>query len=187
LYRYLFSAMWTSWALYWWIASRSAKRTARKESLSSRLSYIAPLLVSIYLLSARNVPVAVLRERFVPGDSSTLAVAAALTAAGLLFAVWARRHIAGNWSASVTVKEGHELVTTGPYAILRHPIYSGLLLALVSSAIAVGEWRAVLAVALALLYFVPKLRLEERWMRQEFGEAYRVYCERTRALVPFVW
>lgn len=85
------------------------------------------------------------------------------------------------------MKEGHELVTTGPYAILRHPIYSGLLLALVGSAIAVGEWRAVLAVALALLYFVPKLRLEERWMRQEFGEAYRVYCERTRALVPFVW
>ena len=179
--------MWTSWALYWWIASRSAKRTARKESLSSRLSYIAPLLVSIYLLAARDVAIPVLRERFVPALPSTFAIAALLTAAGLLFAAWARRHIAGNWSASVTVKEGHELVTTGPYSIVRHPIYTGLLLALVGSAIAVGEWRAVVALALAMFYFVPKLRLEERWMREQFGEAYRDYCERTRALVPFVW
>jgi protein-S-isoprenylcysteine O-methyltransferase Ste14 len=85
----------------------------------------------------------------------------------------------------VTIKEGHQLVTTGPYAIVRHPIYTGLLLAIAGSAIAIGEWRGVLAVVVAFASFLHKLRLEERWMRQQFGEAYRSYCRRVPALLPF--
>jgi protein-S-isoprenylcysteine O-methyltransferase Ste14 len=86
----------------------------------------------------------------------------------------------------VTLKEGHELIISGPYARVRHPIYTGLLLAFIGSAMAIGEWRAVLAFALASLAFWRKLRLEERLMHEQFGENYQAYCQRVPALIPFV-
>ena len=109
------------------------------------------------------------------------------TAAGLLFTVWARIHIGRNWSGTVTIKEGHELITSGPYAIVRHPIYAGLLLAFVGSGLARGEWRGVLAVVIAFLALWRKLRLEERWMREQFGPAYQAYSQRVAALIPFLF
>ena len=86
----------------------------------------------------------------------------------------------------MTIKEGHNLVTSGPYAFVRHPIYTGLLLAISGSALAIGEWRAALALALASLALWHKLRLEERWMRRQFGEAYQTYCQKVAALIPFL-
>lgn len=186
-YRYLIPGMWACWWVYWWVSSRTAKATARNESLSSRLTYLLPLVASIYLLVARDVPIEILNARFVPRTGWTFGVGSSLTGLGLLFTVWARRHIGTNWSATVTIKQGHELVTTGPYAIVRHPIYTGLLLAVIGTALAIAEWRAILAIALALVSFVRKLRVEERWMREQFGERYRAYSQRTDALVPFVW
>ncbi len=186
LYRYLFPAMWVSWAAYWWISSRNVKPTLRQESLPSRLSHIVPLMLAAFLLSAPNAPVPILGERFLPRAPWLLAVAVALTAAGLLFSVWARRHLGTNWSGTVTIKEDHRLITTGPYAMVRHPIYAGLLLAFAGSAMAIGEWRAVLAVVFALLSFLRKLQLEERWMQRQFGEAYRAYALRVPALFPFI-
>ncbi len=186
LYRYLFPAMWLSWAAYWWISSRNVKRTTRHESFASRLSHIGPLLLGAVLLSVPNVPIPFLGERILPAAGWQFAVAATLTAAGLLISVWARRYLGTNWSATVTIKEDHELIASGPYALVRHPIYTGLLLAFVGSAMAIGEWRGVLAVALASLALWRKLRLEERWMRQQFGDAYQAYCRRVAALIPFV-
>ena len=95
-------------------------------------------------------------------------------------------HIGRNWSGTVTFKEGHELVTTGPYALVRHPIYTGLLLAFIGSAVGRGEWRGVLAVFIAFLALWRKLRLEERWMREQFGDAYDAYARRVAALVPYL-
>ena len=186
LYRYLFPAMWLSWAAYWWIASRNVKSTLRHESLASRLLHIAPLVLAVLLLSVPSVRVPVLGERFLPLATWPCGVGATLTAAGLLLSVWARRYLGTNWSATVTIKEGHELISRGPYAVVRHPIYTGLLLAFAGSALAIGEWRGVLAVALASLALWRKLRLEERWMHQQFGETYQVYCRRVPALIPFV-
>jgi len=184
-YHYVFPALWLTWAGYWWISSRDVKPTARREPLSSRMRYIGPLVVAALLLTMPNLPVPLLRERFVPWSPATFAVAAALTAAGLLFSAWARRHLGRNWSGTVTIKEDHELITTGPYGIVRHPIYTGLLLAFIGSAIAIGEWRGLVGVVLAFLSFLLKLRIEERWMRERFGDAYRAYCRRVPALVPF--
>jgi protein-S-isoprenylcysteine O-methyltransferase Ste14 len=109
-----------------------------------------------------------------------------LTLAGLLVAVWARVHIGRNWSGTITVKEDHDLITSGPYSLVRHPIYTGLLLALSAFALARGEWRGVIAVALAFWAFWRKLRIEERWMREQFGVAYEEYSRRVSALIPFV-
>lgn len=86
----------------------------------------------------------------------------------------------------MSIKEDHQLITSGPYALVRHPIYTGLLLALVGSAMAMGEWRAVLAFSLAWLALWRKLRLEEHLMHRQFGETYQAYCQRVPALIPFV-
>ena len=99
---------------------------------------------------------------------------------GLAFAVWARRHIGSNWSGTVTVKENHALVRTGPYRWVRHPIYTGLLTAILGTAICRGELRGVWGLALCTLAFVDQAAHEERWMREAFGEEY----DRYRAEVP---
>jgi protein-S-isoprenylcysteine O-methyltransferase Ste14 len=184
-YRYLFPAMWLIWAAYWVISSRDASAAVRREPVPSRLVHIGLLTLAAILLVARNVAVPILGERMYPRSVGSLAIAALLTAAGLLFAAWARRYLGPHWSGTVTIKEGHELVTTGPYALVRHPIYTGLLLALAGSAMAVGEWRAALAVVLAAIALYRKIRLEERWMRERFGDVYREYSQRVPALIPF--
>lgn len=186
VYRYAFPAMWLSWVVYWWVASRDVKSTLRRESLPSQLSHIAPLGIAVLLFSARKVPIAFLGERFLPLTEWPFWLGSLLTATGLLLTVWARLHLGRNWSGTVTIKEGHELVTSGPYALVRHPIYTGLLLAFLGSALALGDWRGVLAFALAACALWLKLQVEERWMRQQFGDAYQVYSERVAALIPFV-
>lgn len=186
LYRYLFPAMWLAWAAYWWVSSLHVKPAVRHESLLSRLSHIGPLMLAALLLSVPKTSVHALDQRFLPPAAWSYAFAAALTAAGLVFAAWARHLLGSNWSATISIKKGHELVTGGPYALVRHPIYSGLLLAFMGCAIAIGEWRAILALGFAALAFWRKLRVEERWMVQQFGEAYQAYCRRVPALVPFV-
>lgn len=103
----------------------------------------------------------------------------------MMFSVWARVQLGGNWSGIVTIKQDHELIVRGPYAIVRHPIYTGLLVALIGSAMALGEWRGVLAVLIAYWALWRKLRVEERWMAERFGEQYEAYRRRIPALVPF--
>ena len=166
--------------------SGDVKVSAHQEALGSRLLHVVPLVVAALLLWAPSVPPQWLDARFIPWAAWEFWVGAALAAAGLLFAVWARRHLGRNWSGIVAVKQGHELVVSGPYSYARHPIYTGLLLAFIGSALALGEWRGLLAVLVVLLALWRKLRLEERWMLEQFGEEYRAYSGRVAALVPFV-
>ena len=184
--RLLFPSIWLAWALYWWLASRGAKAVARREPLGSWLLHVVPLLVSVALLWSDHVPVAVLNRRLSPWAPWEFWVAAFITAAGLGFTVWARVHIGRNWSGSVTIKHGHELITTGPYSIVRHPIYTGLLVAFIGSALARGEWRGLLAVGIAWAALLRKLQLEERWMFERFGEQYADYRQRVPALIPLI-
>ena len=109
-----------------------------------------------------------------------------LLATGLGFTVWARRHLGRNWSASVVVKEGHALVRTGPYRHVRHPIYSGILLAFLGTVVTIGEWRGLAALLLAGVAFAVKSRAEEGRMRETFPE-YAEYARGTAAMVPYVY
>ena len=104
---------------------------------------------------------------------------------GLVFSVWARVHLGRNWSGVVTVKQGHELIRTGPYAYVRHPIYTGLIAAMVGTAIASGTVRAAIGVLIIAASFVVKLRREEVFMRETFPGEYPRYAAEVPALVPF--
>jgi len=186
IYRWLFPIVWFVFIAFWIAMARGGKAVAERESAYSRLSHYLPLAIAIYLLAAPHVPVGVLDQRFASPSLWLVQLGAALTIAGVAFAMWARMWIAGNWSSDVTLKRDHELIVAGPYCWVRHPIYTGILLALSGTALAVGEWRAALAVALAAVAFWRKLRIEEAVMRRQFGEAYARYAERVPALIPFV-
>lgn len=183
-YRFLFPGLWASWCLYWLWASRRAKPTERRESLGSRMLHVVPLLLAAELLASNRAPLAVLNERLFPWAPWQFWIASLVTALGLLFTVWARVYLGRNWSGVVTIKRDHELIDTGPYALVRHPIYTGLLVAFIGSAMARGEWRGVLAVLIAWAALWRKLRVEERWLLERFGERYADYCRRVPALVP---
>jgi protein-S-isoprenylcysteine O-methyltransferase Ste14 len=183
---YLFPAMWLGYLAYWQVMSKDVKVTEREEPALSRLVRLVLIVCAVGLLSLPRVPFPLLNERFLPAGAWCFRSGAAVTAGGLLFSVWARRHLGKNWSQAVTVKEDHELITSGPYALVRHPIYTGLLMALVGSAIARGEWRGLVAVAFVLTVLWRKLRLEERWMRSQFGDSYEAYVRRVRRLVPYI-
>jgi len=187
-YQGFFSTIWLLWVITWLVLARNVKVTVRRQAALPRLLNMALLFCAAALLWARRIAVPGLMERFLPGSQWPFwaALGAVLTLAGLLFTVWARVYLGRNWSGVATIKADHELVTGGPYGLVRHPIYSGLALAFVGSALAVGEWRGVLAVALALIAIVHRILVEERFMREQFGTAYDAYAQRVRALVPGV-
>jgi protein-S-isoprenylcysteine O-methyltransferase Ste14 len=161
IYRWLFPLLWIVFIAFWIAMARGGKAVAEREDAYSRLSHYGPLAVGVCLLAAPRVPIFPLDARFAPLALWPVQLGAALTFAGIAFAIWARVWIAGNWSSDVTLKRGHELL-------------------------AVGEWRGVLAVALAAVSFWRKLTIEEAVMRRQFGEAYARYAARTAALIPFV-
>jgi len=186
-HRGLLPAIWSAWALYWWISSRDVKATARREPAASRLMHLGPMAIAAAILWMPALDVSFLDARFLASTPWAFWSGTALTVAGLAFAVWARRVLGRNWSAIVTLKHGHELVTRGPYALVRHPIYTGLLLGFLGSAIARGHRSGLVAVALFFLAALRKYRMEECWMHERFGDAYEAYRSRVKAIVPFVF
>jgi protein-S-isoprenylcysteine O-methyltransferase Ste14 len=184
LHEYLFQAVWLGWAAYWFISSFSASAPKRVQDRSSRRLHRLELLLAYALLTFPELGVGWLGLRIMPRTEALYWSGAAMLVLGMGFAVWARVHLGEYWSGHVTLKPGHRLIRTGPYALARHPIYTGLLLALIGSAVAVDEYRGVLAVIIAAQAFVRKLRLEERWLTEEFGAEYDKYRMEVKALVP---
>ena len=178
--------LWAAWYLYWGISAFGAKQTRRREPILSRVSNVAPLLLAAWLLAVPRLWRGWLCGQFLPRSPETYWLGVGLLVIGLGFSIWARRYLGRNWSGTVTVKQDHELIRTGPYRFVRHPIYTGILLGFLGTAVALGQWRGLLAVALATFAFLLKIRLEEKWMTETFGDAYRRYRAEVKALIPFV-
>jgi protein-S-isoprenylcysteine O-methyltransferase Ste14 len=179
------AGLWGAWLLAWLVAALGQKPTLWREPLGSEMRHRLPLLAAALLLAVHHRLPALLTQRFLPRSGAGDTLGILLVLGGLGFAVWARWYLGANWSSAVTVKESHTLIRTGPYRHVRHPIYSGLLLALCGTAIVIGEVRAVLAVALAFLALLYKSRIEEARMRASFPE-YDAYRRETAALIPFL-
>jgi protein-S-isoprenylcysteine O-methyltransferase Ste14 len=105
---------------------------------------------------------------------------------GLGFTVWARVHLGQYWSGRVSIKVDHRLTQTGPYRLVRHPIYTGILVGFIGTTVVIGEVRACLAIVLILVSILLKIRTEDRFRLEEFGSTYLQYKKRVKALIPFV-
>jgi protein-S-isoprenylcysteine O-methyltransferase Ste14 len=178
------SLLWTVLLLVWMIAWLRTKRTQERAPFGSRLAYGVPVALASWLLFSDNLPFTWLQTRIIPQNIFTEAAAITITALGIAFAIWARFYLGQNWSSAVSVKVGHELIRTGPYALVRHPIYSGLILAIIGTAIARREPRGWISVVLLSLGFWIKSRMEEQFMRKTFGPDYDDYSRTTGALIP---
>jgi protein-S-isoprenylcysteine O-methyltransferase Ste14 len=180
--------MWLIFTLYWLWGWRRVKGAQRKEPMLPRLlKYWLPLIIAILLIGPGDWYGGTwLGTRMYPGSDAVAVLGALLTMLGVAFACWARYVLGRNWSSVVQVKKDHELIQSGPYRWVRHPIYTGLLLAFFGTAMAIGEWRGVICVVIVAVSFWFKLKLEERWMRENFGAAYEGYMQRTKALIPGV-
>jgi len=186
LYESFFPVVWIAFLIYWQIKAVDTKTTQRLEPSVSRILRVLTFLIAIVLLSTTRIPLPWLYRQLWPSGFWPFWLGAALTVAGILFAVWAREHLGRNWSRSVTIKQGHELITTGPYAVVRHPIYTGILIGFLGMAIAISQVRGFIVIVLIFLVYWFKLRMEEEWMRSQFGETYATYSRQTAALVPYL-
>jgi protein-S-isoprenylcysteine O-methyltransferase Ste14 len=178
--------LWIVFSLYWLVSAFDRKKTKMRESYVQRLLYVLPLFLAFFLLSSSMPRYGWLGNRFLPDTAATQAIGVLLTAAGVGIACWARYHLGANWSGVVTLKEGHELIRTGPYRAIRHPIYTGILLALLGTAVATEEVRGLVAVAIAWLSFYLKAKREESFLAQEFGTNFAEHCRHTGMFLPKV-
>src|SRR5271154_7555064 len=185
-YEAFFPVVWIAFLLYWQIKAIDTKTTKRLEPAASRILRVLIMVIAITLLSTTRIPLRWLYLQLWPQGLWPFWLGAAVTIAGLLFAVSAREHLGRNWSRSVTIKQGHELITTGPYAVVRHPIYTGILAGFLGMAIAISQVRGFIVFVHIFLAFWIKLRMEEQWMRSQFGETYATYAHQTAALVPYL-
>lgn len=181
-----FAILWLAWLAYWLAAARNVKATRRLEGAGTFLLNRIFVVIGALLLVVRRLPLHWLTQRFVTPSLPVYLLGLLMVAAGLGFAIWARVHLGRNWSGTVTVKQDHELVRSGPYGIVRHPIYTGMLFALLGTAVAIGEWRGLVAFVFFTLGFLFKIGVEERFMRDTFGEQYARYRAEVPALIPFI-
>jgi len=177
------AALWLAFTVYWNAAARNAAPTTRAESKGSRQLHQTMMNLALILLFAR---IPGLTGRLLPRTWAIVAAGLVLHAGCALLAIWARRHLGRNWSFQVAVRAGHELIRSGPYRRLRHPIYTGMVGMCIATALVCGELHAAIGVALMIAAYVRKIRLEELQMSQLFGAAYADYRKESWALLPGV-
>jgi len=178
--RYLWMAFFVIWLL-WGI---NTKRTQTREGLRSRILYMIFTVAAFFIMFSREDAPGWMRVRILPRHLWIADLGIAVTAAGLLFAIWARAYLGRNWSGTITVKVGHQLIRSGPYRWVRHPIYSGMILAMLGTAINREQLRGFVAVPLLWIGFTIKSRIEERFMTATFGSQYDEYRRMTGGIVP---
>lgn len=175
--------LWVVFSVYWSAAAKNSAAAKSSESVKSTALHQTLLNVALLLLF---IPVPGLRLRFRPDAFYFIPIGLGLQAAFILLAVWARRHLGRNWSAEVRVAQGHELVRTGPYRMVRHPIYTAMFGMFIGTAIVSGRLHALVAVAILAAAYQRKIRHEEQRMSEEFGAAYGEYKRASWALVPWL-
>lgn len=179
--------IWVAWFALWRLATPdgAAPEEDEKESAWSRASYLAPMLLVIILMIGPGWP-PWLEHQLIPGGWVRYWIGVAVLASGLGLTVWARRVLGKNWSGRIAIQDDQQLVRTGPYHLIRHPIYTGGLIAILGSAVASGSVSGFLALALACAALGLKIRIEERWMLEKFGDQYAEYRRSSWNLVPYL-
>jgi len=186
LVKNIISACWSVFLVVWLLAAIFTKRTVYRESRAQRLRYTIPILIGCYLLFRGFRLPYPFNIRLIPHTNLILGAAAILCVCGLVFCFWARAVLGGNWSGTVTLKENHELIVRGPYRLVRHPIYTGLLAMVIATVMQQGHIAGIIGLILVFVSFWIKLGEEEELMRKQFSDQYAAYEERVKRIIPFV-
>jgi len=170
--------------VYWLLSAANQKAAKKREPFSERMRQILPMAACYILLFEPFMGFGWLGWRFIPKRVDVGLAGLLLTAMGVAFAIWARAHLGANWSAAVSIRADHELIRTGPYKRIRHPIYTGMLLATAGTALLVGELRGLLGFVICFTAFFLKASKEERWLASEFGEKFTEHVRKTGMFWP---
>ena len=182
----IISTCWGVFFVVWVLAALFTKRTVYHESAARRLRYIIPIALGCYLVFRGYRFGSPFNTHFIPQTDAVLVTAAILCLCGLLFCLWARAILGRNWSGSVTLKENHELIVRGPYRLVRHPIYTGLLAMVVATVIQQGHIAGMIGLILVFVSLWIKSSHEEEVMRKQFPNQYPAYRERVKRIIPFI-
>ena len=182
---FVINALWLAWMTLWFILAFRAKKTVYRQPWSQRILYLL-LGISAYFIMRWGHG---LNLWSLPRSPATEAAGIVVCAAGMAWTVWARFTLGRNWSGLITLKENHELITSGPYRMTRHPIYTGMIIAVAGTMLAlVPSVRGIFCWAVIATAFTIKLLQEEKLMLRQFPEAYPAYKAGVRArLIPFIW
>jgi protein-S-isoprenylcysteine O-methyltransferase Ste14 len=190
--QYVIICCWVIFGLYWFISSSSVKSTQETRGwLAGNWHGIFLLIGGLFLsnlpfLAKVGVSISSLTILLIPSSIVINVVIIVFAVTGLIVALIARRTLAGNWSRAVAFKEDHELITTGLYHYVRHPIYTGVLLMILATALSVGTLSAGIGFVIIVLGLWFKLRAEEEILTKHFPKEYLAYKDRTKALIPYV-
>jgi len=177
--------LWIIFSVYWAIAGRNSAPTRTSESRASKWFHQIVLNLALLLLF---VPAPGLTGWFLPQRFGFLVIVGAIVQVAFMFlALWARRHLGRNWSGEVRIGVDHELVRTGPYRLLRHPIYTAMLGMFLGTAISSSQYHALLGLAILIFAYIRKSRMEEQILEQTFGAEYVAYRQETWGLVPLLF
>jgi protein-S-isoprenylcysteine O-methyltransferase Ste14 len=180
----LVSIGWIAVGLLLLVWALGTKREAYKETLASRLPHLVAMAVCFALIFDRSLPLGAMNRVWLGVSPWMVTAALIFCLGGWAVMIWARAVLGGNWSAAVMLKQGHELVRRGPYAVVRHPLYTGMVMALAGTALIDGRIRSAVGVIVMTGLLKLKSEDEERWMRHAFGVEYDRYCQATGALIP---
>ena len=182
----IISICWGVFFVVWVLAAIFTKRTVYHESGARRLRYLIPIVFGWYLLFRGHRLPRPFNIHIIPQSAAILVAAAILCLCGLGFCLWARAVLGRNWSGTVTLKENHELIVRGPYRLVRHPIYTGLLTMLIATALEQRHIAGMLGLIFVFASFWIKLNNEEEVMRKQFPDQYAAYEERVKRIIPFI-
>jgi protein-S-isoprenylcysteine O-methyltransferase Ste14 len=175
-----------SFWLYWLISAIRFRSTYKRKQSSRTLLPFLLVLVLIWVFISVQVRSDLLLQRIVPDGIATGLLGILITVSGLGFAARARIHLGKNWSSRPGIKVDHKLIRTGPYRFVRNPIYTGILFGYAGTAIVIGELWAFILILCVMGGVLMKIRVEEKFLLEEFGEAYVQYRNEVKALIPYL-
>jgi protein-S-isoprenylcysteine O-methyltransferase Ste14 len=183
-FRALLEFPWIVFLIYWIIGAMKTRATRESEPFTSRFTVLLIEVAGYLLVFNDSTGFGFLGTRFLPHTLAGPVVGVVMTWSGIALAIWSRYHLAENWSARITIKEDHQLIRSGPYSHLRHPIYSGLILATIGTAVVIAKWRCLLGLCLVVTGYCIKALKEESMLTQLFGKAFREHQKHAGFLIP---
>ena len=178
--------LWGGFFAYWWLSALRNRTPLKRQT--SRFGFLTTmgLPAGVIFLAAGLTAPWLYATRVLPDLLPVVIAGLLVVILGICFAVWARVHLGSNWSSRPAIHENHTITRTGPYAIVRHPIYTGILTGILGTAIATGALLAFISLLVILVLFLIKILMEEQFLKEEFGEDYERYRHEVKALIPYV-